>query len=92
MGFVPNQQKNNRRIFSIHQTIGIFLIVLCISNVAIYFFYEVNGTAEYMYSIYALTVAIGIAIAYASLASNNDKIFDTIDTQESVLNESKFQF
>lgn len=92
MGFVPNQQKNNRRIFSTHQTIGIFLLVLFISDVALYFFYGANGTAEYMYSIFTLTVAIGIAIAYASLAFNNDKILDTIDTQENVLNQSKFQF
>lgn len=92
IGFVPNQQKNNHRIFSTHQAVYIFLHVWCTSQVAMYVFHVASGIEDYMNSVFTLTVATAITIIHANLAYTNDKIFDTIDTEETILNESEFQF
>lgn len=89
MEFVPNQQQKNSRTFSRAQIIKIFWCTLSSSLIAVHFFHVTNSMEECMYSLFALTNAIAFTLSYASVVYKNDKIFNIIDAEEKMLNDSE---
>lgn len=92
MGFVPNQQQNNNKIFRAKELWGLFFSVLNTTLPGLYFFRVANSREEYMYSLFALICAFSIALCHTSLIFKNDAIFDAIEMCENVLIESEFKF
>lgn len=92
VGFHPNQQQNSKKTFGKLQTIEIFLATLCTIQIGVYFLYVANSTEEYMYSFFALIAGVSLTLTFICLAVKNDKIFNTTDMFEQIINESELQF
>lgn len=87
MGFYPKQQENSGRLFGAKHTREIIRCVMCTGAVGIFPFYGAESKEESMYSIFALSAAVGISVSRISLMVENDQIFNTIDMGEKVLND-----
>lgn len=87
IGFSPNQQQNNSRIFGVLQSLEIAIGVLCTGLIVLYFLRIANSKEEYMYSGFVLTIAIVISLCQSSLKFKNDKMFNMIDFGEKLVTE-----
>ena len=88
MGFIPNQQENNHRLFSSRQIFCIVKFSIDIISTIVHIFYGADGVEEYMETIYGLTGVIEISIAFVSISFHNDKLFNIIQRIAEELNMS----
>lgn len=90
MGFTPNQQQNDQ--WCRLSFIQIFCIVKCcmdVIEIGVYVFFEADRIDEYMDSIFALTVIVGILIALINIIFKSDKLFNMFETAAEEANFSK---
>lgn len=88
MGFMPNQQQNNHRLFSSRQIFCIVKYSIDIILIGLYVFCELDRTEENMESIFAFTAGIGITIAFINISFNNDKLFSILKLTTEELTKS----
>lgn len=88
MGFYPKQQQNSGRAFGGRQLREIVYAVVSSISFGLLSFLVAESKEDYMYSVFSLTIAVGITVSFISLITENDKIFDTIDAGQAMINDS----
>lgn len=93
MGFTPNQQQNTHRKFSLRQTACAAKYFVDIVVIGLHIFYEVDCPEEYLESIFGLTAGTAVALAFISIASKNDQLFNLFElsAQELTISNSLFE-
>lgn len=89
LGFIPNQQQNNRWALNGRQKVSlVWHIIGAAANIA-FILVEANSIEEFMYAIFVAIISSGCVIGFICIIYKNDEIFYVIEDCEKELTTSK---